>query len=89
MFKHFNLNFIFKISFALFIVSALFGLFIRFNYAFPQVSFNYQSILQGHSHVAFLGWGYLSTIGLILRYFLSNEIRNQKMHKERKRVRKG
>jgi len=81
MLKFFNLKLIFKYSFILFIVSALYGLFIRFNYAFPQVSFNYQSFLQGHSHVAFLGWGYLATIGLILHFFVPKELRNNNKYK--------
>ena len=81
MLKYFSFKGFFKLSFGLFIISALFGLFIRLNYAFPKVSYNYQSVLQGHSHVAFLGWGYLTTIGLILRFFISKELRNNKKYK--------
>ena len=81
MINYFSFKRFFKLSFGLFIISALFGIFIRLNYAFPKVCFNYQNILQGHSHVAFLGWGYLTTIGLILRFFVSKELRNNKEYK--------
>jgi hypothetical protein len=64
-----NSKFIYVYAFALFILSALYGLLLRWNFAFP-FKLDYQNFLQSHSHVAFLGWGYIATIGAIVYYFI-------------------
>jgi hypothetical protein len=71
-------NTLYLIAFALFILSACFGLLIRWNFVFPINGFVYKNFIQSHSHVAFLGWGYLAIIGAIIINFLS---KNQQQHK--------
>ncbi len=57
-------------AFILFILSALYGLLLRWNFAFPTNIINHTNLLQGHSHVTFLGWGYLASIAAILKVFV-------------------
>ncbi|MDO9595085.1 MAG: hypothetical protein Q7J19_08830 [Lutibacter sp.] len=65
----------------MFILSALYGLLMRWNFAFPTKFIPYQNLLQSHSHVAFLGWGYLVVIGAILFYFVSDAAKQHKVYK--------
>lgn len=74
-------NFIYLYAFTLFILSALYGLLMRWNFAFPTKFIPYQNLLQSHSHVAFLGWGYLAAIGAILHYFVSDANKHRKAYK--------
>lgn len=67
-----NCRFLYLYAFTLFILSALYGLLLRWNFAFPTKFIPYQNLLQSHSHVAFLGWGYLLVIGAITHYFVSD-----------------
>lgn len=71
---------IYKISLFLFFIAATFGLLLRMNFAFPKFSLPYESLIQSHSHVAFLGWGYLSVTGLILSVFISEKERLKKSY---------
>lgn len=64
----------------LFIIAAFYGLFIRINFVYPIKSFEYNNFVQGHSHVAFLGWGYIATIGAILHLFVANEKRKHRAY---------
>ncbi|MBE0424598.1 MAG: hypothetical protein IBX66_11775, partial [Lutibacter sp.] len=64
-------KFLYLYAFTLLILSALYGLLMRWNFAFPTKFIPYQNLLQSHSHVAFLGWGYLVAIGAIIHYFVS------------------
>ncbi|PKP12717.1 MAG: hypothetical protein CVU08_09075 [Bacteroidetes bacterium HGW-Bacteroidetes-3] len=74
-------NFLYLYAFTLFILSALYGLLMRWNFAFPTKFIPYQNLLQSHSHVAFLGWGYLAAIGAILHYFVSDANKQKKVYK--------
>lgn len=74
-------KFLYLYAFALFILSALYGLLMRWNFAFPTKFIPYQNLLQSHSHVAFLGWGYLVVIGAILFYFVSDAAKQHKVYK--------
>ena len=74
-------KFLYLYAFALFILSALYGLLMRWNFAFPTKFIPYQNLLQSHSHVAFLGWGYLVIIGAILFYFVSDAAKQHKVYK--------
>ena len=60
---------IFLIALTLFVLSAFLGLLIRWNFVFPSAIISYKNLVQGHSHVAFLGWGYLAVFGAILYVF--------------------
>ncbi|MBI9042576.1 hypothetical protein [Lutibacter sp.] len=72
---------IFIIAISLFVLSAFLGLLIRWNFVFPSQLISYKNFVQGHSHVAFLGWGYLAVIGAILKFFISNENRSKPIYK--------
>jgi hypothetical protein len=61
---------IYLIAVALFVLSAFLGLLIRWSFVFPSALISYKNFVQGHSHVAFLGWGYLAVFGLILHTFI-------------------
>lgn len=74
-------KFLYLYALTLFILSALYGLLMRWNFAFPTKFIPYQNLLQSHSHVAFLGWGYLSVIGAIIYYFVSDADKHKKVYK--------
>lgn len=74
-------KFLYLYAFTLFILSALYGLLMRWNFAFPTKFIPYQNLLQSHSHVAFLGWGYLSLIGAIIYYFVLDDHKQTKVYK--------
>jgi len=61
-----------------FIFSALYGLFLRFLKITTIFPVTYKHILEGHSHVAFLGWGFLAVITLIDFAFLNNSVKRSK-----------
>jgi len=65
----------------LFIVSACYGLLLRWNFAFPTNIINHTNFLQSHSHVAFLGWGYIATIAILLRIFINKTKLHHKTYK--------
>jgi len=65
----------------LFLFSAIYGLVLRYNFAFPTSLVSYKNLLQGHSHVAFLGWGYLAVIYGIFELFIPKEKRNSAIYK--------
>ena len=68
-------------SLLLFIFSAFYGLVLRWNFAFPSALISYKNLLQGHSHVAFLGWGYLAAIFGIFKLFIPEGKRNSPVYK--------
>ena len=68
-------------SLLLFIFSAFYGLVLRWNFAFPSALISYKNLLQGHSHVAFLGWGYLAVIFGIFNLFIPEGKRNSPVYK--------
>ncbi len=57
-----------------FIFSALYGLLMRFYKISTIFPATYKHILEAHSHVAFLGWGFLAVITLIDFAFLKNSV---------------
>lgn len=69
------------VSILFFLVSASYGWLIRFQQAFPALEINYTNYLQAHSHVTFLGWGFLTVISLVSAIFISDEILNSKLIK--------
>ncbi len=74
-------RFLYLYAFTLFILSALYGLLMRWNFAFPTKLLSYQNLLQSHSHVAFLGWGYIVVIGAIMFYFVSDVKKQSSVYK--------
>jgi len=67
-------------AFTLFILSAFYGLLIRWNFVFSIPLFTYKNFLQSHSHVAFLGWGYVVTITAIIQSYLTNLQQQNKVY---------
>ncbi len=65
-----NNKFLYLYALFLFVLSAIYGLLLRWNFTFPLQFVNYKHFLQSHSHVAFLGWGYIATIAVVLRNFV-------------------
>ena len=53
-----------------FFVAAIMGLILRWMYLSPIPSINFQFLVHGHSHIALLGWTYLSISCLIIHYFI-------------------
>lgn len=74
------LNNLHKIAIFLFLFSAGYGVLLRYNFAFP-LNIKYQNFLQGHSHVAFLGWGYIACIYAILKLFITKEDKYNRNYK--------
>ena len=74
-------KFLYLYALTLFVLSALYGLLMRWNFAFPTKFIPYQNLLQSHSHVAFLGWGYLTVIGAIMHFFVSDTDKQKKVYK--------
>jgi len=72
---------LYLLAFVLFILSALYGLLLRWNFTYPLTFVNYHYFLQSHSHVAFLGWGYLATIGVLLSNFVEASTKQKKVYK--------
>ncbi len=80
MFLKNNYRLLFIYGFFLFLIATSYGLIIRWNFTFPISSFPYQNTVQSHSHVAFLGWGYLIVIGAIINLFINNAITNKRAY---------
>ena len=54
-----------KIARTFFIISAIYGLLLRLYAIVDFIPVAYKNILQAHSHVTFLGWGFLAVISII------------------------
>ncbi len=63
-----------KIARIFFILSAFYGLTLRIYKHVDFIPFNYKNILEGHSHVAFLGWGFLAVISLIAQEYFPKKL---------------
>lgn len=55
-----------------FAIAALYGFLLRLQMVSPIFPANYHNIVQAHSHVTFLGWGFLSVITFIFYFFNPN-----------------
>ncbi len=62
-----------KIALLLFFISALYGWFMRMSSVFNIPSFNYTRVLQAHSHVTFLGWGFIGVTTLFNHLFINKQ----------------
>lgn len=68
------------ISFLFFLISAFYGLLLRINFFLPFENINHTWFTQGHSHVAFLGWGFLATTAFMNHYFLNDVQQRKKIY---------
>ena len=71
----------FFLPFILFVFSAIYGLIMRWNFVYPFNNFNFKSVVEAHSHVAFLGWGFLTSILIILKLFIKNNLPFKSVYK--------
>jgi len=58
-----------KIALLFFLVTALYGWLLRLYPLVDFIPYPYRDILQAHSHVTFLGWGFLAMLALIRELF--------------------
>ncbi|PID67967.1 MAG: hypothetical protein CR968_04010 [Flavobacteriia bacterium] len=56
---------VFYLPLLFFVLSVCIGLLLRANNAYSWFDLAYNRLLQAHSHVTFLGWGFLATLVLI------------------------
>jgi len=62
-----------KIAVILFLTSALYGWLMRLSVIVNIPDFNYTRFLQSHSHVTFLGWGFIGVTTLFNYLFLNKD----------------
>ena len=63
----------FNVALSFFVISAAYGWLLRLQ-RIIAIPLNYSNILQAHSHVTFLGWGFLAVISIITYvYFSKNQ----------------
>jgi hypothetical protein len=62
-----------KIALVLFLISALYGWLMRLSTVVNIPNFNYTLFLQAHSHVTFLGWGFIGTTTLFNYLFIKKD----------------
>ncbi|MEE9350315.1 MAG: hypothetical protein V3U80_09735 [Flavobacteriaceae bacterium] len=67
-----------KIARLFFIISALYGLSLRLYKVVDFIPIAYKNILQAHSHVTFLGWGFLGIISIIGLVFYPKKINDSR-----------
>jgi len=73
-------KFLYLYALVLFVLSAIYGLLLRWNFTFPLKFIDYHNFLQSHSHVTFLGWGYIATIGVIIKNFVHDSAKGNKTY---------
>jgi len=72
-----SLHIRFIVALLLFIVSATYGWLLRLHKVFTIPNFSYNSFVQAHSHVTFLGWGFLATISLLTYVYTPKQFKNK------------
>ena len=60
-----------------FFIAAMMGLLLRLMYILPFEGLNFQFLMHGHSHIAMLGWVYLTLYCLIIHFFVPEEIQQK------------
>lgn len=71
--KNKNIKLYVKIALTLFFISAFYGWLMRYDTVVNLSFFKYTKVLQAHSHVTFLGWGFMSVTTLFNWLFLPKE----------------
>lgn len=61
-----------------FLIAATLGLFLRFLYIYPTSDFNFKFLTHAHSHIAMLGWVYLSIQCFIVGWYIKGPIKKFK-----------
>ena len=68
----------YRVALFFFVVSAIYGWSMRLYKVVDVLKIPYHSILQAHSHVTFLGWGFLAVISLIGVAFYPEKLKTSK-----------
>jgi len=76
--KQFYITIYFRIALLFFFVSAVYGWMMRLQHVLTIPKFIYGHFLQAHSHVTFLGWGFIATISLVVYAFAPELIQRKK-----------
>jgi hypothetical protein len=76
-----SLSIYLKATLLLFFLSAFYGWLMRLNALVTIPWFSYSKVLQAHSHVTFLGWGYVTVTALFNYNFLPKNISFSKKYK--------
>ncbi len=66
----------FNIALFFFLISAFYGWLMRLQHVVDIPYFEYAHFIQAHSHVTFLGWGFLGVSSLIRNLFLPQSLEN-------------
>jgi len=70
-----------KVALLFFVISALYGWGLRLYRVVDFIPIDYKNILQAHSHVTFLGWGFLAVISIIGFVYYPKRLENSKLLK--------
>jgi len=61
-----------------FLIAATLGLFLRFLYVYPTTGFNFKFLTHAHSHIAMLGWVYLSIQCFVVGWYIKGSTHKYK-----------
>lgn len=67
-----------SLCFSNFLIAATLGLFLRFLYIYPTTGFNFKFLTHAHSHIAMLGWVYLSIQCFVVGWFIKGSLKKYK-----------
>ncbi len=67
-----------SLSLSNFLIAATLGLFLRFLYIYPTSGFNFKFLTHAHSHIAMLGWVYLSIQCFVVGWYIKGSIKKYK-----------
>src|SRR5690554_4626222 len=66
------------LCFSNFLIAATLGLFLRFLYIYPTTGFNFKFLTHAHSHIAMLGWVYLSIQCFVVGWYIKGSLKKYK-----------
>lgn len=67
-----------SLCFSNFLIAATLGLILRFLYIYPTSGFNFKFLTHAHSHIAMLGWVYLSIQCFIVGWYIKGSTKKYK-----------
>src|SRR5690606_22266672 len=66
------------LCFSNFLIAATLGLFLRFLYIYLTTGFNFKFLTHAHSHIAMLGWVYLSIQCFVVGWYIKGSLKKYK-----------